>query len=57
MNRGAIDKLPSRPNFAMLIYPGGLVEKGKTALGEHIKVTNQAPPMFFAHAFDDSTLR
>lgn len=49
----ATDDVPSRPNFAMLIYPGGLVEKGKTALRKHVRVTKQAPPMFFAHAFDD----
>ena len=49
----ATDKVPSRPNFAMLIYPGGLVEKGETTLREDVNVTKQAPPMFFAHAFDD----
>lgn len=30
-----VDKMSNRPNFAMLIYPGGLVEKGKTTLREY----------------------
>ena len=48
-----IDQISSRPDFAMLIYSGGLVDKGKSVLRSHIRVSGNAPPMFFAHAFDD----
>jgi acetyl esterase/lipase len=48
-----IDQVSSRPDFTMLIYPGGLVPRGKSLLREDIKVTKQVPPMFFVHAFDD----
>lgn len=48
-----VDQLDSRPDFAMLVYPGGLVDKGETELQEHVKVDGDAPPFFFAHAFDD----
>lgn len=50
----ATDQQSSRPDFAMLIYPGGLVSKEKAELQEHIKVSGKEPPMFFAHAFNDS---
>ncbi len=48
-----IDRVPCRPNFAMLIYPGGLIEKGEPKLRDYIHVTKDAPPTFFVHAFDD----
>ncbi len=48
-----IDKLPSQPNFAMLIYPGGLLEKGDLKLREHVVVPKNAPPTLFVHAFND----
>jgi acetyl esterase/lipase len=47
------DTVSSQPDFAVLIYPGGFEEKGKAQLREHVKVPTNAPPMFFAHAFDD----
>lgn len=47
------DQASMRPNFAMLIYPGGLVEKGATQLHDYIHVTEETPPMFLLHAFDD----
>jgi acetyl esterase/lipase len=49
----AVDKLPNRPDFSMLIYPAGFEEKGKGQLRDYVKVRKDAPPMFFAHAFDD----
>jgi acetyl esterase/lipase len=49
----AADKASSRPDFAVLVYPGGFDEKGKAQLREHVKIPNDCPPMFFAHAFDD----
>lgn len=48
-----IDRTPARPNFAILVYPGGIANKENTALRDYIQVTPEAPPMFFAHAFDD----
>jgi acetyl esterase/lipase len=48
-----VDKVSSRPDFAVLVYPGGLDEKDKPQLRDEVKVTKDSPPMFFAHAFDD----
>jgi acetyl esterase/lipase len=49
----SIDKVSCRPDFAVLIYPGGVLEKGKDTLRSDIRVTGQTPPMFFAHASND----
>lgn len=48
-----IDSQPSRSNFTMLVYPGGLTDGGQPKLRDHIQVAAEAPPMFFVHAFDD----
>lgn len=48
-----IDKIGCRPDFAVLIYPGGVVPRGKEELAEEIRVSKDCPPMFFAHAGDD----
>ncbi len=50
----AIDEQPYGPNFAMLVYAAGFVEKGNAKLRDYINVTSEAPPMFFVHAFDDN---
>jgi acetyl esterase/lipase len=47
------DQESCRPNAAMLIYPGYLANKEKTALSRDLIVTKDAPPMFLIHAFDD----
>ena len=49
------DKTSCRPDFAVLIYPGGFEEKGQPKLRDDVvvKVTKDAPPMFFVHAYDD----
>ena len=49
----SIDKVSCRPDFAVLIYPGGVLEKGKDVLRSDIRVTKETPPMFFAHASND----
>ncbi len=49
----AADEVSCRPDFAVLIYPGGVVQRGTTALSPEIRVTPQTPPCFFAHANDD----
>lgn len=48
------DGASCRPDFAALIYPGGVVGRGQTELAPEIKVTAETPPMFFAHAGDDN---
>jgi acetyl esterase/lipase len=48
-----IDKVDCRPDFAVMIYPGGVVPRGKEELAEEIRVRKECPPMFFAHAGDD----
>jgi acetyl esterase/lipase len=47
------DEVSCAANFALLIYPGGFVDKATGALKPHIKVTKAAPPMFFAMSQDD----
>jgi acetyl esterase/lipase len=47
-----IDKVNCRPDFAILIYPAYLVRKGDD-LQPDIRVSNESPPTFFAHASDD----
>jgi acetyl esterase/lipase len=49
----AIDEISSRPDFAVLVYPAYLVDKGANQLRDDVRVTKDAPPMFLAHAFDD----
>ena len=43
-----------RPDFALLIYTGGFVERGQTTLSGVMPVGPGAPPMFLVHAFDDA---
>ena len=52
------DKESCRPDFAVVIYPGGVLEKaedGKTTgkLSPEIRVTPQTPPAFIVQAHDD----
>jgi acetyl esterase/lipase len=49
-----IDVISSRPDFALLIYPGGFVERGQTQMNNEVRVTANPPPMFLVHAFDDN---
>jgi acetyl esterase/lipase len=49
----AVDKTSPRPNFAVLVYTGGLLEKDSQTLLPEAKVSGDAPPMFLAHAQDD----
>jgi acetyl esterase/lipase len=46
------DKLSCRPDFAVLIYPGGMDRKGDTS-SPIAHVSSTTPPMFLAHAGDD----
>lgn len=47
-----IDKLSSRPDFAVALYPGHLCRSGAT-LDPGIHVTKQTPPTFLLQAWDD----
>jgi acetyl esterase/lipase len=48
----AIDKISSRPDFAIALYPGHLCRKGDK-LDPGIRVTKRTPPTFIAQAWDD----
>jgi acetyl esterase/lipase len=48
----ATDKLSCRPDFAVLVYPGGMTDKAGV-LRPELAVTKQTPPTFFAHCSDD----
>jgi acetyl esterase/lipase len=50
----AVDQVSCRPDFASLIYPGGLDDKSTSwKLKDDVNVDASTPPMFFAHAADD----
>jgi acetyl esterase/lipase len=48
----AVDQVSCRPDFAVLVYPAYLVQKGG-ALSPEIRVDAKTPPCFFAHCGDD----
>ena len=48
-----IDKVSARPDFAVLVYPGGLLVRNEPRLQEYVRATKETPPFFFAHANDD----
>lgn len=47
------DKESSRPDFAVIIYPGLVVDKMKEKLNPEIRVSKETPPTFLAQANDD----
>jgi acetyl esterase/lipase len=47
------DRISCRPNFAVLIYPGGVIKRGTIELSPEIRVTASTPPTFLAHANND----
>jgi acetyl esterase/lipase len=47
-----VDKVSSRPDFAVLVYPGGMEKKGDTS-SPIAHVSSTTPPTFMAHAGDD----
>ena len=52
----AADSASCRPDFIGMIYPGGLLQWRSGEIKEDIasKIDAETPPMFFAHAFNDS---
>ena len=47
------DKESCRPDFAVVIYAGGVVDKSRTKLNPEIRVSKDTPMMFIVHANDD----
>jgi acetyl esterase/lipase len=50
----SIDRLSSRPDFAIALYPGHLCRDGKSLVPK-IKPTKETPPTFLLQAWDDPT--
>jgi len=50
----AVDRMSSRPDFAIALYPGHLCRDGHS-LEPGIKVTKATPPTFIVQAWDDPT--
>lgn len=49
----AADKVSCRPDFAVLIYPGYLIQTGTVKLSPELRVSARTPPTFLVHAGDD----
>lgn len=47
------DKADCRPDFAVLVYPGGVVERNSDKLGPEVTPSAQTPPTFLVQAEDD----
>jgi acetyl esterase/lipase len=50
----AIDQLSCRPDFAVMCYSGYLKAKDKDELAPGLRIPADTPPIFLAHASDDS---
>jgi acetyl esterase/lipase len=49
------DKAACRPDFAVLVYPGGILDKqDKEKLREQIRVSKETPPSFLVVSTDDA---
>lgn len=48
------DKTSCRPDFAVIIYPGGVVPRGGGDLVEAVRVSKDTPPTFLAQSHDDN---
>lgn len=49
----AVDDVPHRPNFAVLIYPWNMYDAAKDRLVEGIQVPKDCPPTYVVHTDDD----
>jgi acetyl esterase/lipase len=47
------DRVSCRPDFAVIIYPGGVVARGTDKLVPAIRVSKETPPAFLAMCSDD----
>lgn len=50
----AVDNVSCRPDFAIAVYPGYLVEKGSYMLASSIRIPAGTPPVMLVHAADDT---
>jgi 2-keto-4-pentenoate hydratase/acetyl esterase/lipase len=52
-----VDQVSNRPDFAALIYPGGLLQWRSGELKDELasRINGTLPPIFIVHAFDDSS--
>ncbi len=50
----AKDQASCRPDFSVLIYPGGITKRGSDELAAEIHVSSQSQPTFLAVATDDT---
>lgn len=50
----AADRVSSRPDFAVALYPGHLFDRRTSALNAEIRVTRNTPPTFLVQAQNDS---
>jgi len=48
-----IDKVPFRPDFGVLVYPGLFIDDKTGDLKPEFTATQETPPIFFVHAADD----
>ncbi|MBX9678516.1 MAG: alpha/beta hydrolase [Gemmataceae bacterium] len=48
-----VDQVSCKPNFAVLVYPGGIVNKDRTELLSDIAIHKNVPPLFLVHAAND----
>jgi acetyl esterase/lipase len=48
------ERASCRPDFAVLIYPGGITKRGSDELAAEIHVTSESQPTFLAVATDDT---
>ena len=55
-----VDNVSCRPDFAMAVYPGYLIEQrpagveiNKNVLAPYIRIPKETPPIFMVHATDD----
>ena len=48
-----VDKVSCRPDFGVLVYPGGVAAKDGDGLSPEIPVTKETPPSFITVAADD----
>jgi acetyl esterase/lipase len=51
--RDGADEASCAPDFAVLVYTGGLYDRDSGALADGVEVGPSTPPVFFAHAADD----
>lgn len=48
-----VDRVSCRPDFAVVIYPGGMIDKETGALTDVFRVAGETPPTFMAMSHED----